>query len=94
LFKMKYFKMIFLGIVLTAFLAACGGHEGHEHDGHDHDAMQTEASEHADTLKQGNANNFTYACPMHPDQGGNEPGKCPKCGMDYEKVEKPADSSK
>jgi hypothetical protein len=23
-----------------------------------------------------------YACPMHADVVGNQPGKCPKCGMD------------
>ena len=22
-----------------------------------------------------------YSCPMHPEVTGNEPGKCPKCGM-------------
>lgn len=22
-----------------------------------------------------------YTCPMHPDVTSNEPGKCPKCGM-------------
>lgn len=85
---MKHFKMIFLGLAMTAFFAACGGHD---HDGHSHDAPKGETTEHADTLNQGKENNFTYACPMHPDQGGNEPGKCSKCGMDYEEVEKPAD---
>jgi len=23
-----------------------------------------------------------YICPMHPDVVSDEPGKCPKCGMD------------
>lgn len=25
-----------------------------------------------------------YVCPMHPDETSPIPGKCPKCGMDYE----------
>jgi len=28
----------------------------------------------------------TYTCPMHPEVISNEPGKCPKCGMNLEKV--------
>jgi hypothetical protein len=28
-----------------------------------------------------------YYCPMHPEVTSNEPGKCPKCGMDL--LEKP-----
>ena len=27
----------------------------------------------------------TYTCPMHPEVIANEPGKCPKCGMDLVK---------
>ena len=23
----------------------------------------------------------TYTCPMHPEVTSDEPGKCPKCGM-------------
>ena len=29
----------------------------------------------------------TYSCPMHPEVTSDKPGKCPKCGMDLEKVE-------
>jgi hypothetical protein len=30
--------------------------------------------------------NSTYVCPMHCEgSGGEEPGICPVCGMDYEK---------
>lgn len=28
----------------------------------------------------------TYTCPMHPEVTSNEPGKCPQCGMNLEKV--------
>lgn len=27
----------------------------------------------------------TYTCPMHPEINSDEPGKCPKCGMDLVK---------
>ncbi len=29
-----------------------------------------------------------YTCPMHPEVVQNEPGKCPKCGMDLVMKEK------
>src|SRR3990167_9928719 len=38
-----------------------------------------------------------YTCPMHPEVSKNEPGKCPKCGMDLvmahemTKMEEPVD---
>ena len=28
-----------------------------------------------------NQNQKKYTCPMHPEVQSNEPGKCPKCGM-------------
>ena len=31
----------------------------------------------------------TYTCPMHPEVRQQSPGKCPKCGMKLEPVEKP-----
>jgi len=27
---------------------------------------------------------ITYTCPMHPEVVSDEPGKCPKCGMNLE----------
>ncbi len=27
-----------------------------------------------------------YQCPMHPEETSDKPGKCPKCGMDMERV--------
>ncbi len=29
-----------------------------------------------------------YFCPMHPEVISDEPGKCPKCGMDLVPMEK------
>ena len=29
-----------------------------------------------------------YQCEMHPEVTSDKPGKCPKCGMDLEKVKK------
>ncbi len=31
----------------------------------------------------------TYACPMHPEQRSDRPGKCALCGMDLEAVPAP-----
>ncbi|MFQ5445991.1 MAG: heavy metal-binding domain-containing protein [Saprospiraceae bacterium] len=81
---MKYFKMIFLGLALTAFLASCGGTEAHKHDGHDHDAMHSETTENSDMEKQGKEYTSAYVCPMHCEgSGSDKPGNCPKCGMEY-----------
>jgi len=48
----------------------------HEGEGHDSDAHEHEGEEMA------------YACPMHPEEKGNEGDKCPKCKMALEKIEK------
>lgn len=52
------------------------GGDDHEHH-HDHD--------HSDKHQQGHAHENAgteYICPMHPEIVRDEPGSCPKCGMD------------
>ncbi|MDI5889556.1 heavy metal-binding domain-containing protein [Halomonas rhizosphaerae] len=52
-------------------------HQGHDHNHHDHD--------HDDGHQQGHAHEHArteYVCPMHPQVVQDEPGSCPKCGMD------------
>ncbi|HEX8332032.1 MAG TPA: heavy metal-binding domain-containing protein [Segetibacter sp.] len=39
-----------------------------------------------DTTLRRNADEQTYACPMHPDVTGKEGDTCPKCGMKLEQV--------
>lgn len=34
-----------------------------------------------------------YTCPMHPEITSDKPGKCPICGMDLVKAEKPVSDS-
>ncbi len=81
---MKYFKLFFLSLAMTAFIAACGGggsdhsHDGHDHNGHDHDGT-TE-------MVHGEGPEYTsaYVCPMHCEGSGSDTaGKCPVCEMDY-----------
>ncbi|GAB2464841.1 hypothetical protein GCM10011375_35420 [Hymenobacter qilianensis] len=45
-------------------------------DGHDHD--------HAAEAGAAHSGEHQYTCPMHPEVVSNEPGKCPKCGMNLE----------
>ena len=40
--------------------------------------------------RRGNNMPVIYVCPMHPEVKSNEPGKCPKCGMNLEPVNKDA----
>jgi hypothetical protein len=40
-----------------------------------------------DTMQLAAGTEF-YQCPMDPSEVSDKPGKCPKCGMDLEKVVK------
>ena len=73
---MKNFRIIFLFVALMAtamFITSCSSNTGS-------DATKTE--------KQGKEYTSAYVCPMHCEgSGSDQPGKCPKCGMDYVKNE-------
>ena len=36
---------------------------------------------------------IVYTCANHPEIVSNQPGKCPKCGMELERVNKASDST-
>lgn len=52
---------------------APAGHAGHDH------ATTAKAPEGVNPHE-------TYACPMHKDVTSAKPGKCPKCGMNMDKL--------
>ncbi|MCB0517344.1 MAG: hypothetical protein H6577_26540 [Lewinellaceae bacterium] len=71
-------KLLKILVFLVFFAAAsavavsCGGNQ------------HSESSE----AKQGKEYTSAYVCPMHCEgSGSDEPGKCPKCGMEYKKNE-------
>jgi len=55
-------------------------------------AQQETAAPAGDTLQTGmkadSALAAGYACPMHPEETSDKPGKCGKCGMDLEPKQK------
>lgn len=48
---------------------------------------QTEGTEATDTTSNEQMAKVQYTCTMHPEVLKDEPGKCPKCGMDLVKKE-------
>jgi hypothetical protein len=79
---MKYFKLLFLGVVISAVAIACGNN-AHDHDG---GAMHENGDADASQEPHGDGPEYTsaYVCPMHCEgSGSDKPGKCPVCGMDY-----------
>ena len=75
-----------LGTMLV--LGSCAGKQnGHDHS---HDATGAEKKEMpaGEVDKSGPEYTSAYICPMHcPGSGSDQPGQCPKCGMDYVKNE-------
>jgi uncharacterized protein with PIN domain len=48
---------------------------------------KTETSESMDSTSNEQMAKVQYTCTMHPEVIKDEPGKCPKCGMDLVKKE-------
>lgn len=70
---MKYFKIIFLFVAFSATSIAISSCGGNNSN---------------NTEQQGKEYTSAYVCPMHCEgSGSDKAGKCPVCGMDYEKNE-------
>lgn len=81
-----------LSILLLAILLGFGGnvwaesemhgsHHGDEEAKHEH-AGDEKSHDHTEATGE----KMVYSCPMHPEVKQDQPGKCPKCGMNLEKV--------
>jgi hypothetical protein len=68
--------------VLTLTLGACGGSQDNKRVATDLDSTKNKSIE-----------KVLYTCSMHPEVRSDKPGKCPKCGMELIKVEKPSDTT-
>ena len=82
-------KLLFLGLALTslsALTASCSDNKGSTET---RTAASPAATPDSTTAAAGNPGPGiaaeTYTCTMHPEVIANEPGKCPKCGMDLVK---------
>jgi len=73
--KTKIFLFSLGFAALTLAFTSCGSHD-----------KKAATDKTTDTTKTATAK-ATYACPMDPEVKSDKPGKCPKCGMDLEKVE-------
>lgn len=81
---MNNFKIVLLGLTLILGLGACGGGHGHDHEHHGTASDSTHMEAHGKSMEYTSA----YVCPMHCEgSGSDKPGNCPKCGMDYVKLE-------
>ncbi len=76
----KLIFALFVGLALQ--ITACGGKHG--------ETQNSGAQQEAPAQDQsGPEYTSAYICPMYcPGSGSDQPGKCPKCGMDYVKNEK------
>ncbi|KKN34754.1 hypothetical protein LCGC14_0790480 [marine sediment metagenome] len=80
------------GMTLVPRETSAVGHGGHEQA--QNMAETVDHSEHApksdDSCHAGHdetAKDAAYTCPMHPEVVSDEPGKCPKCGMNLVKAD-------
>ncbi len=63
---------------------ANGGHTHGEQEKTDTDTPVTSTHSPATHPVEGHGAAIEYTCPMHPEVVQNEPGSCPKCGMNLE----------
>jgi Cu(I)/Ag(I) efflux system membrane fusion protein len=74
---MKKFRFVILVSTMMFFAAACNSNSSRS----DTKKSETEKSEQMKIAE----NNYT--CPMHPEVLSDQPGNCPKCGMELVKAD-------
>jgi hypothetical protein len=77
-------KAILLSSTFIALLAACTNQSTKTEQA----ASSDSTAFHSIDTNQLAAGTVFYQCPMDPEQVSDQPAKCPKCGMDLEKVVK------
>ena len=82
-------KLLFLGLVLTSLCALSTSCSDNKGTAETSTAASPAAATDSAATPGGNPGPGiaaeTYTCTMHPEVIANEPGKCPKCGMDLVK---------
>ena len=83
-------KILFLGLVFTSLAAATTSCSDKKSSTETTTTTSATATTDSTTATPGGnpgpgIATETYTCTMHPEVITNEPGKCPKCGMDLVK---------
>ena len=82
-------KLLFFGLVLTSLSALTTSCSDKKGTAETSTAASPAATTDSTATPSGNPGpgiaTATYTCTMHPEVITNEPGKCPKCGMDLVK---------
>ena len=81
-------KLLFLGLVFTSLAAAttsCSDKKGSTETSTTRPVAATDSTATPGGNPGPGIATETYTCTMHPEVITNEPGKCPKCGMDLVK---------
>jgi uncharacterized protein with PIN domain len=74
----KLFATLSIAVLIIALTAACQPSK---------DKAEKMDTESADTTSVEQTAHVMYTCSMHPEVMKDEPGKCPKCGMELVKKE-------
>jgi len=80
--KISIVVSMLLGLLLidnraiAIMCGSCGG-EGHQHE----EKAEKKTTGTKMEMKE-SFYSMIYVCPMHPEVKSDNPGKCPKCGMD------------
>lgn len=82
----KRILILSLGVLLFAFVTSCQQSKDK--------TEQKESTHEMDSTEHEQMAKVQYTCTMHPEVVQDEPGKCPKCGMDLVKKEMTDDEMK